>query len=296
IRDRVLSRLAFFARYESLLGCLAVREGRADARPAQVQLGRAVELCARSASEMEVVGELVREPEAEGFPGWLLVRDSDAGRRAQVEYADYWYRGNYRGGPEGPHRAVVGVEAVFTDGGATVLRLAYACAFKGELPRPGERFLLYPRFTDFTTDRVVRFLEQLDGDEGLFLSLLRDPEATASPLPLPKKVAALVPKQPRGLGFTASQADAFTAICGQRVTAVWGPPGTGKTHFLAATVASLAAAHARAGQPFRVLVTAFTHAAIENLLRKIHDLIDRQSPLTIGKARTWQSSAAGIEV
>jgi hypothetical protein len=40
IRDRILSRLAFFARYESLLNCLAVREARADARATQVLLGR----------------------------------------------------------------------------------------------------------------------------------------------------------------------------------------------------------------------------------------------------------------
>ena len=36
-----------------------------------------------------------------------------------------------------------------------VLKLSYVRTFKGTVPRRGERFLLYPRFTDFTTDAVV---------------------------------------------------------------------------------------------------------------------------------------------
>src|SRR5207249_4115711 len=62
---------------------------------------------------------------------------------------------------------------------------------------------------------------------------------------------------------------------------------------------ALADAHARAGKPFRVLVTAFTHAAIENLLRKLarqYEELGRGVDLAIGKAKYWQGSPAGIEV
>jgi hypothetical protein len=301
IRDRLLSRLAFFARYESLLRCLAIREGRAEARPTQVLLGQVIELRARSACEMEVIGDLLVEPEAGGFPAWLLVRDSDEGRRAQIEYADYWYRNKVYGGPDSPHRAVVGVESVRTAaGGATILRLSYARPLKGSEPVRGERFLLYQRFTDFTTDGLVRFLEFLDDSGGgLFLDLMRTPEDCASPLPLAKKVAAAANELEEQLGFTPSQRDAYQAICRQRVTAVWGPPGTGKTHFLASTILGLTAAHARAGQPFRVLVSAFTHAAIENLLTKIAQRdqeLNFSSSLNLGKAKYWQGATASAEV
>ena len=54
----------------------------AEARPTQVLLGQVIELRARTPTEMEVVGNLVVEPEADNFPAWLLVRDSDDGRRA----------------------------------------------------------------------------------------------------------------------------------------------------------------------------------------------------------------------
>src|SRR5262249_53933750 len=144
IREPLLSRLAFFARYESLLRCLAVREARAEARPTQVLLGQVVELKALGASEMEVVGKLIVEPETGGFPAWLLVRDNDDGRRAQVEYADYWYRNKVHGGPDSPHRAIVGVEEGTTEDGGSLLRLNFTPPFKGGPPAPGRPLLPYP--------------------------------------------------------------------------------------------------------------------------------------------------------
>ncbi|HTU93845.1 MAG TPA: hypothetical protein VMF69_27440, partial [Gemmataceae bacterium] len=244
IREPMLSRLAFFARYESLLRCLAIREARAEARATQVLLGQVIQVKAIDAGEMEVIGNLVVEPETSGFPAWLLVRDNDDGRRAQVEYVDYWYRNKVHGGPDSPHRAIVGVVAVHTtDGGAVYLRLEYARKFKDRIPRAGERFLLYQRFTDFTTDPLVRFLEELDQTPdgcALFLQLLRRTEEAATPLPLPAKVRTTAVGLADRLNFTPSQRQAYQTICSQRVAAVWGPPGTGKTHFLAATIVALA--------------------------------------------------------
>ncbi len=304
IREPILSRLAFFARYESLLSCLAVRESRAEARATQVLLGQVVELKAINANEMEVVGNLVVEPETSGFPAWLLVRDDDDGRRAQVEYADYWYRNKVHGGPDSPHRAIVGVADIRAADDRTRFRLEYTRKFKNNPPTAGERFLLYQRFTDFTTDPLVKFLEELDrathdgdGPAGFYAQLLRHPEEAAVPLPLPAKVRTTAMRGADRLGFTPSQFDAFQTICGQRVTAVWGPPGTGKTHFLAATIVALASAYKSAGLPFRVLVTAFTHAAIENLLAKIAECRKANSAhFLLGKAKNWQSLNPGVEV
>ena len=150
IRQPLLSRLAFFARYESLLRCLAIREARAEARPTQVLLGQVIELGARTPTEMEVAGNLVVEPEADNFPAWLLVRDSDDGRRAQIEYGDYWYRNKMHGGPDSDHRAVIGIQNVSTDtSGKTVLRLSYARNFKEHAPRPGRALPALPALHRF---------------------------------------------------------------------------------------------------------------------------------------------------
>src|SRR5688572_10194650 len=85
-----------------------------------------------------------------------------------------------------------------------------------------------------------------------------------------KKSLKFIPIVPR-LHLTKSQSEAYQAIRQTRVVPVWGPPGTGKTHFLASVILGLASAHAGANKPFRVLVTAFTHAAIENVQRKVDE-------------------------
>jgi len=307
IRHPLLSRLAFFARYESLLRCLAIREVRSEARATQILLGQVLELQALDPRQMRVVGPMPVEPEADGFPSWLLVRDDEDGRRAQIEYSDYWYRNRFHGGAPHAHRAIVGVAAVHEEKSGVVLTLKYEQTFKESLPRRGERFLLYQRFTDFTTDRLVEFLEEEDrirgssrSAEGLFLQMLRDPESAAVPLPLPGKVLVLSERGVDCLGFTLSQRAAYDAIRSRRVTAVWGPPGTGKTHFLASAILGLAAAHAAGGQPLRILVTAFTHAAIENLLRKLAEQLRELQPqrldLRLVKAKYWQSADAEVPV
>ncbi len=296
IADPLLSRLAFFTKYENLLGCLAVRDARSDSRAVQTLLGQALELEAIDDVTMKVVGEPLMEVEESTFPAWLLVEDSEAGRRAQLEYRDYQNRGKPWGGAPHAHCAVVGIQHLEEDdlGFPTQLTFSYGRAFADRLPQNRERYLLYPRFTDYNSDRIVKFLQALDGQEGLFCSLLRDPAGAAAACLLPAAVEKQAATEEKKLSLTRSQRDAYRKIRQTRVAPVWGPPGTGKTHFLASIILGLSSAYARAGQPFRVLVTAFTHAAIENVLRKIDELrrtagLGAQG-LVLGKAKHWQSN------
>ncbi len=71
----------------------------------------------------------------------------------------------------------------------------------------------------------------------------------------------------KDLGLNASQSEAFArAYATENYYLIQGPPGTGKTWVLA----HLAKTLAEEGQ--RVLVTAFTHRAINNALRKVADV------------------------
>src|SRR5439155_19753250 len=137
----------------------------------------------------------------------------------------------------------------------------------------------------------LRLLDPRGG--GLLLDVLRDPTSAAGPQALPPEVAAVVEAEKHGLGLTPSQLHAYQRMCSRRVVAVWGPPGTGKTHFLAAAILGLARAHARVGSPFRALVTGFTHASIENVLRKIHELRATRSTtcrgLELAKVSGWRA-------
>ena len=81
---------------------------------------------------------------------------------------------------------------------------------------------------------------------------------------------------------TQRQAEVIASHLGERVLMVQGPPGTGKTHTLAWAILARAYAAAVAGQPYRVLVTAMTHTAVEVVLRSIVDKIAEldQEPAT----------------
>ncbi len=107
--DPLLSRLAFFARYESLLDCLDKRHTRCEPHAVQLLLGKVMELRARSDAEFEIVSGHAMPIDAGGFPEWLLVTDDEAGRRAQLEYRDYACRKQLWTGKPQPNLAVVGV-------------------------------------------------------------------------------------------------------------------------------------------------------------------------------------------
>ncbi len=297
--DPLLSRLAFFARYESLLDCLDKRHWRCEPYVVQLLLGRVMELRAVDANRFEIVAGAAMPVDPGGFPEWLLVAEGDQGRKAQLEYRDYACRARLWQGKPQTHLAVVGVSEIERDrlGEPRRLTVEYAKPFADSSPAPGSRFLLYPRFTDFTTDGIVRFLQdygstmQRLGESELFLRLLRDPAAGSDPLPLPPPVLKTAGAAAKQAGWTPSQTEAFHAICRQRVVPVWGPPGTGKTHFLTTAIRALADSHQQNGRPFRVLVTAFTHAAIENVLRKTVQQM-AQAPdatqMAVAKVKSWR--------
>ncbi|MBL7037574.1 MAG: UvrD-helicase domain-containing protein [Pirellulaceae bacterium] len=295
--DPLLSRLAFFARYESLLRCLETRNQRCEPRPVQFLLGKTLELEALDGDRFAITGGTM-EIEPGGFPEWLLVTDGEAGRRTQLEFRDYASRAKMWQGRKQKDLALVGITDVERDelGTPTGLTVKIHQAFDGDGPEPGQRFLLHSRFTDFTTDRVVKFLRTAGAKvHELFLRCLRDPAEASESRALPKRVQRLANDETTIFHLTESQQGAFRAICRQRVVPVWGPPGTGKTHFLAAAVLALASAHARTGKPFSVLATAFTHAAIENLLRKIASLRQAlgEAAISIGKVKYWQGEDNG---
>ncbi|UUL82536.1 AAA domain-containing protein [Sphingomonas qomolangmaensis] len=66
-----------------------------------------------------------------------------------------------------------------------------------------------------------------------------------------------------------AQVSAWRGLASERAGLILGPPGTGKTHLLAWLVLGYVLACQAAGRPCRVLVSAFTRAAIGNLLDSV---------------------------
>lgn len=68
----------------------------------------------------------------------------------------------------------------------------------------------------------------------------------------------------RNPGLNTSQNDALTAAMKHSLTLIWGPPGTGKTHTIIVILCQLL----RQLPKSRFLVTAPTHNAVDNILRR----------------------------
>jgi hypothetical protein len=75
--------------------------------------------------------------------------------------------------------------------------------------------------------------------------------------------------------LNAGQWRAWRGVMREPLTLVWGPPGTGKTHAIAHMLIGYALAARSLAQPLRLLVTAFTHHAINNVLKKVAELAER---------------------
>lgn len=78
-----------------------------------------------------------------------------------------------------------------------------------------------------------------------------------------------------GYNFVGAQWDAFRHLVNYNITLLQGPPGTGKTDFIGRSVVTLAKQimeYRECNRPFRILVGGFTHASINNALKKIYEI------------------------
>eukprot|EP01062_Namystynia_karyoxenos_P049316 TRINITY_DN3773_c0_g1_i2.p1 TRINITY_DN3773_c0_g1~~TRINITY_DN3773_c0_g1_i2.p1 ORF type:complete len:1520 (+),score=390.15 TRINITY_DN3773_c0_g1_i2:74-4633(+) len=74
--------------------------------------------------------------------------------------------------------------------------------------------------------------------------------------------------------LTPSQRAAYEQTLRDRVQVVWGPPGTGKTFYLACAIVGWLDAALREPADFSILITAFTKSAIAVLVKEVRTLVD----------------------
>lgn len=107
--------------------------------------------------------------------------------------------------------------------------------------------------------------------------LWRAREMTQAVLP-PLSAPVLATLDAHGLGLNPSQRRAMLNSLGHRAHLVWGPPGTGKSHTLAVMLAAAVLRARLEGRCLRVLVTAFTWSAIDNLLPSMWENVEKVAP------------------
>lgn len=267
----LLSRLAFIARYESVLEYLDRRVTRSRALDERLATGATLALTALGDDRFRADPADIELADltAGTFRNHLLTTDTPAGRTAQVAYDDFLYRDRMYG-PKKHDLALAAVKSVAEDG-VIGLNLSPTAAFQP--PVPGDRCFLEERMTDWNRGRLIEELARLDADpDPWFVHLVNDPVGQRHPVDVPPGVRDTALDLAGRHSMTPSQLDAFTGVLDTNLQLVWGPPGTGKTHFLALAVLCLAEAHRRHDLPLRVVLSAFTHTAIDNCLDKICEL------------------------
>lgn len=289
-RHPLLSRLAFVTRYEVVLGYLDARARRTAAEPERLATANSLRLTYLGGDRyrLDAAHEDV-DLAASDWDDWILTPDTDSGRRARTGYDDFAYRGK-SWAPRNLDLALARVIAPPADG---VVRLELKEGRSFRKLSEGDVCILEERFKESTSGKLIAELAALEQEDDPWLvRLVRDPVAACTQLGLPPGVAARATRLAETSDMTPSQLAAFRGIATRRLQLVWGPPGTGKTHFLGLAVLCLAEAHRQAGLPLRVLVTAFTHAAIDNCLRKLDEL-QRTIGVVRGGLAVHKMAAAG---
>ena len=249
-RHPALSRLAFVARHESILSYLGMRERRMAPLAERLQDGETLRLTYLGDDRFRLdPSQQDASVEEDTFPNWILTEETEAGNIARLSFDDYAWKDR----PYAPNNlpiALAGIKAVGDpeDSSGGVIRLDLKPGRLFPQLRPGARYLLEQRFTDFNIDKVLGHLAELDrqADER-FVGLIERPHEAARPLGVPAAIRDRALDLARLHGMTASQLSAFEGILDHGLRLVWGPPGTGKTHFLALSILCLAEAHRAAG-------------------------------------------------
>lgn len=133
--------------------------------------------------------------------------------------------------------------------------------------KPGAILLGHLRYLSFNAEKIQEHLQQstnwsiLNGEvenrEGdLFGNTWKDPAENTDE----SRIFS---------NLSPSKQVLFQSVLQNSVQLVWGPPGSGKTHFLAATIELMIRLSRRLGIPCRILCTAFTKAATLQLLYKL---------------------------
>lgn len=277
-RHPTLSRLAFVARHESIVNYLGIRQARMAPLEERLREGETLRLTHLGGDRFRLdASQRDFAPDGETFPNRILVEDSEAGAIARLSFDDYAWKDRVYP-PGNLPLALACVSAIEPPDGnpGAVLRLSLNPGKLFGIPKPGTSYLLDQRYTDYNIDKVLNHLIELDRrPDTRLVDLIERPHQAAASLEVDPKIRRRALELARKHGMTASQLSAFEGIVGHGLRLVWGPPGTGKTHFLALAVLCLAEAHRAAGRAFRTLLTAFTHAAIDNALRKAAELQER---------------------
>lgn len=117
-----------------------------------------------------------------------------------------------------------------------------------------------------------------------------------SPIPSIEWIKQWYSLHAKKAGLNRMQEQALLIPFSKNIGLIEGPPGTGKTHLLVWTLIALVA-HARfIHRPIKILVTALTHQAIDQILLKLAQTLDSMEKIPIWKYERFGKARIGVEL
>ena len=129
----------------------------------------------------------------------------------------------------------------------------------------GMSVVMQARYVHLTLNTIEKRLLQLDQQPptGFFFRMMQEP------LVLAQTLDETTPPLTSLFPMTRSQQHVFRMVHNRRLHVVWGPPGSGKTYFIATMVLNLMHMYANVGRPFRVMALGYTKMATRHILQTI---------------------------
>lgn len=271
----ILSKLSFLTYYEKLLEYLKIKNNRLLPLNERINSGNAFILKAQNNNGDSFITDSTEYDYLfDDIFQWLLSEHNEEGDLQQMTFMDLKLRNrNYV--PSSLKLHLVKIKSKELVRNKLLLRLDFVA--KGNLNiSKGKKYLLQPRFIDFNSQKIIETIEEIDeGNKQNVIKLLKNPERFLTKLILPNNLISIVKSLIPKAQLTESQKSAFNHFLKYNLTLIWGPPGTGKTHFIAASLLTIIQAYYRLNKPCHIFICAFTHAAIENCLNKILELNDQ---------------------
>lgn len=140
---------------------------------------------------------------------------------------------------------------------------------------PDDTYVLDNMYVDYNSKRVLSIIQQLKAEPGAdHIRQLMAKGAIEHWQPFVVQPLSVESELIQRAAITRSQLlneaqwRAVLGVMQEPVSLIWGPPGTGKTYTVAHMLLGYALAAVQQNRPVRILMTAFTHHAIVNVLTK----------------------------
>jgi hypothetical protein len=150
----------------------------------------------------------------------------------------------------------------------------------GFVPVAGKKYLLFEVYSDLNSSKTAEGIGKLVDRQELL-----DPRRLSKPTGISYVEAKEICKDywsPDNHVFSPSQEIAFKHLVEQRLNILVGPPASGKTDFIARSLIALASYYkVKHDKKLKIMVTAMSHSAIENVLLKLEKMLHNENPCDI---------------